>query len=340
MKSFYLSILLSFIENIVAAVIFWFAFSRFPKRSRYNKLRPKLEFQMHQAYSTLFSLFDLVMQHASRSPSFFQAEIRGARLQRYDIECGLQNKCLNSSYLYDTQASAFLMPIGEELYRKLEYINKITNRLFQFSTFMSTNEITCLEKIRSKLEPYSLEKHEDNVSIFMGDKQLLPINPSLSYLAASLTELYQLFCELQEMILSNKYQDRNTLFDKVQSLFYQERFSACKRFIRKASVESVDDRTWLRFYLFMCENKIGNDQLARYELEELLKSKPNLLYCRNFLGDVISDPSIMAIAEEFYTRSQINEMLSMVTSEKQQRDAFIEHAGKLKNYYSSKTTAL
>src|ERR1700680_1292005 len=87
MKDFAYAILL----NIAAAIIFWIVFALLPERRRRNKLRPKLEFGIYQAYSTLFTQFDTVMRPNAHSPSTFQKKIKGKTLNADDIELGLQN---------------------------------------------------------------------------------------------------------------------------------------------------------------------------------------------------------------------------------------------------------
>ncbi|AWY01205.1 hypothetical protein A8139_15475 [Marinomonas primoryensis] len=96
-----LPILLPILLSVVAAIVFWLVFSYLPERKRRKKLRPIVELALFDAYKKLFSLFDLVMRHSSHSPSFFQSKIRAGNLSEEDIQLGLQNKCLNESYLYD-----------------------------------------------------------------------------------------------------------------------------------------------------------------------------------------------------------------------------------------------
>ena len=89
-KDFIYPILLS----IVAATIFWLIFSYLPERSRKIRIRTKLDLNIYQIYTRLFSLFDIVMRANNYSPSFFQQQIRGNTLTKIDVELGLQTKPL------------------------------------------------------------------------------------------------------------------------------------------------------------------------------------------------------------------------------------------------------
>ena len=154
MKDFAYAILL----NIAAAVIFWFVFAFLPERRRRNKLRPKLEFGIYQVYSILFAQFDTVMRPNAHSPSTFQKKIKGKTLNADDIELGLQNKCLNDSFLYDQNVSRFLMPIGKQMREERSRIDRSIDRTFAFSGYLTTAEILLLERIRGKLEVYDLDR--------------------------------------------------------------------------------------------------------------------------------------------------------------------------------------
>lgn len=145
------------IQSIIAAVIFWIAFSLLPEKRRLKKLRPKLEFDIYEIYRSIFFIFDCIMRFNSHSPSTFQKLIKGGKLGIEEIELGLQNKCMNESYLYDEKINALLMPIGQELFERFEEIDKSVEKVFSFSNYLSTSEILLLEKIRKKLEVYNLK---------------------------------------------------------------------------------------------------------------------------------------------------------------------------------------
>src|ERR1035438_3569257 len=141
--------------NIAAAIIFWLAFAFVPEKRRRRKLRPKLELGIYQVYSTLFGLFDSLMRFEVHSPSSFQKRIKGKVLHSVEIELGLQNKCLNETFLYDEKVSRLLIPMGKELFQ---------NRI--------TVDGRC-------------------AAVRVGDVQYRPANPSLSYMGTSLAELYR-----------------------------------------------------------------------------------------------------------------------------------------------------
>ncbi len=179
-------LLQSVLSSIAAAIVFWLIFAYFPERRRRNKLRPKLDLDICQVYRTLFTIFDLIMGFGVRSPSAFQSKIRANMLRPEDIELGLQNKCLNESFLYDRNVSGSLMPIGRELSARTKEIDEITDRLFQFSNYLTTREILLLEQVRVKLHVYDLERLSELAKININGRPFAPVNP------CRLTELVQL----------------------------------------------------------------------------------------------------------------------------------------------------
>jgi hypothetical protein len=334
MRDFVNAILL----NIAAAIIFWLIFAVIPERHRRNKLRPKLEIGIHQVYSRIFALFDTIMRVTNHSPSSFQKKIMGKSLQPEDIELGLQNKCLNPTFLYDNNVNPSLLVIGKELFESWQKIDQVTERLFAFSTYLSTTEILLLEQIRGKLEVYGPDHFDRPAVVSVGNTQYMPVNPSLSYMTTSFIDLYQLFCNLQTVVFDNKYEDRDLLLAKVQSCYEQGEYKKCKRLIRKGETKYRKDETWLRFYRFQCEYRSGRSALAHRMLEDILKTNPDLVSSRGFLLDVMDDAAVREAIERHYSKAEINQLDAAVRSEREAHRCFIEQANKLREYYRRKAT--
>ena len=324
--------------NIYAAIIFWLIFAVIPERRRRNKLRPKLELGIHQVYNRLFELFDTIMRFTDRSPSSFQKKIMGKSLQPEDIELGLQNKCLNLTFLYDKNVNPSLLVIGKKLFEIWQKIDQATERVFAFSTHLSTTEILLLEQIRGKLEVYGPDHCDRSAVVSVGNTQYLPVNPSLSYMTASLVDLYQLFCKLQTVVFDNKYQDRDLLLAKVQSWYEQGEYKKCKRLIRKGETKYRKDETWLKFYRFQCEYRSGKSALAYRTLKDILKTNPDLVSSRGFLLDAMDDAAVREAIERHYSKAEVNRLDAEVRSERDAHSRFVDQANKLREYYKRKAT--
>lgn len=324
-------------SSLVAGIIFWIIVSYLPGWRRRKKLRPKLELGMYEVYRGLFALFDCVMRCNIHSPSGFQKEIKGNKLRAEDIELGLQNKCLNGTFLYDSNVSKFLMVIGGELFKIAAEIDSATDRAFNFSSYLSTQEILLLEQIRGKLHVYDLKHFDNPAQVSIDGRPFAPVNPSLSYMKENLTQLYALFGQLQNVVFRNRYHDRDVLLDKVQSLCEQAKYRRCKRSIKIAEVRLPDDRPWLEFYRFLCQYRSGDRVAACRTLDGILKAKPHLVSSRGFLGDLLADSDICQVVERHYTHAEIKDLNSVVRQEATVHTNFIAQANNLKEYYHKKS---
>ena len=334
-KDFIYPILLS----VIAGIIFWLIFSFIPERRRLKKLRPKLELDMYQVYMNLFFLFEIVMRHDNHSPSDFQQKIKGNKLTKDDLELGLQDKCLNETYLYDSNVSKTLMPIGKSLFDSVAEIDLNIEHLFSFSNYLTANEIILLEKVRKKLLVYDLRNYSRSAVSVIGGIELKPVNPSLSYMAQNLFELYLLFMQLQKIVYDHAYSDRDIFISEVQHFYYTDQFAVCKRISAEGISKHPRDKKILEFYSFMSEYKLGNRESAYSMLENLLNDKPHLVSSRSFLNDFLDDKKVSSLLKKLYSEKEISELKEVLSRESMKAKIYIEQANRLKKYYSDKSEA-
>lgn len=327
-----------FILSIISAYIFWLAFSYFPEYTRRIKLRPKLELDVYHVYSDLFDVFDTIMRHSQYSPSLFQGEIRGGKLTKDQLSTGLQNKCLNESYLYDNKVSALLMPIGKTLKSSAQKIDETIEKIFSFSSLLSASEILLLERIRKTLQVYPYDLTAVSV---IGDRTFYPVNPSMASRAENYFNLYQLFVELSDVLVKYRYRDRSVTLHIIQKLYTSEKFTQCLKEISKSLPKYHSDKNFLEAYYILAQYKRGNTAAALSKLITLLSQKPDLITIRSFLMDLIEDPQIDAILKRQYPQFQIDGLKSAIDAEKKLKKDFEANGVKLKKYYEdlSKTRA-
>jgi hypothetical protein len=327
------------ILSVVAGIIFWLIFSFLPERKRLKKLRPKLDLDIYQAYMNLFFLIDLVMRPNGHSPSDYQQRIKGNKLTKDDLELGLQDKCLNETYLYDNNVSKALMPIGKSLFDRASEIDLNIENLYSFSNYLTADEILLLEKIRKKLKVYDLNNYGRSAISLIGGMELKPVNPSLSYMAQNLYELYILFIQLQKLVYNNSYSDRDIFISEVQHYYYSDQFAKCKQATSTGIIKYPKDKNFLEFYSFMSEYKLGKTESAYLKLENILKDKPHLVSNRSFLSDFLNDKKVSSLIEKLYSEKEISELKEVLNRENFNEKNYIEKANKLKKYYADKTEA-
>jgi hypothetical protein len=331
-KDFIFPILLS----IIAAIIFWCVFSYYPEKARQNKIRPKLDLDMYYVYANLYSIFDLAMQANYNSPSNFQSKIKGKKLKKEDIELGLQNKCLNETYLYDDNVKYQLLVIGKSLFERANKIDLTVERLFSFSNYLTADEIILLETIRKKLQVYELSDYNRSVTSLLRSPLLKPVNPSLSYMSQNLFELYELFIQLQELVFNNKYSNRNISIGRVKYYYETRQFNKCKKEINRVYTKYPKDKNYLDFYLFLSEYMSGSKEKSYKMLDNIFKNNPHLVSSRGFLDDLLQYKKVIVLIEKYYSENEIDELEAVLNREKLSHRRYIGQAKSLRKYYRNK----
>lgn len=329
-------LLYPFILSMFSALLFWLVFSFWPERTRRNKLRPKLELDMYHVYMDLFGAFDKVMSIRKHSPSSYQDKIKGQGLTIEDINLGLQNKCLNETYLYDSNINAIQLPIGLSLKHAAEKIDKTIDKIFDFSEYLSPEEILLLENILKKFQVYSYTSNADSE---IGGIKLYPVNPSLAYMTNNLFELYQLFGQLEKVVQGNKLRDRNISIQMIQFLYHSGQFVKCIKEAKGLIKKHPKDKVFLEFYIVRSLYKSSQRKLAYAGLEKLLEAKPHLVSNRGFLEELLGDERVIEILNKKYTEAEIDELRQVLLGEKTLKDKFEENGRKLKQYYIEKSEA-
>lgn len=336
------NILLPILLSIVAAVIFWLVFSYLPERKRRVKLRPIVELALFDAYKKLFSLFDLIMRHSSNSPSFFQSEIRAGKLSEDDIALGLQNKCLNESYLYDPHVKDGLLVVGEEILDRTIDLDELANKVLSFHTYATAEELVLLEQIREKIRVYHFgERHiKKPCGVIINGQIHRPVNPSMSYRRSNFYELYQLFCKLQNLVLNHRPLDRDRFIYKMQSLYYSGQYRLCAKLVRSEGKRFKKDSTLYRNYWALSERGIGRMKAFYTIIEETYKSRPYggaLVSSRGTFKELLGDNKLIEILAQFHSSDEIAALRQCVQQEKKQKEAFENANQVLAKYFEAKS---
>lgn len=326
--------ILAIILSIIAGIIFWFIFTFIPDKIKYKKIRPLVELKMSTIYGKLFSYVDLAMINNINSPSMFQEEIKLGKLKKEDIELGLQNKCLNESYLYD-ENSKILIPIGNTLNSLAKEIDKSIDRIFAFYTFLSADEILLLEDIRNKIFTYD---YEDNAVSIISGQEYLPDNPNIGYMSENIYYMYTLFLRLQKIIFTNKYRERGIILELISQQYALKKYKACHYSIKKYVDYYKDDgyKSLLKCYDFLCDYMLNNKNEAYRKIDILLANKLDLISNRSFFKQIIEDNNVICLLGKYFKQDELSYFRSLVESELNSKEIFIEQAKKIRKHYNCK----
>lgn len=334
------NIMLPILLSIIAAVIFWFVFSFIPEKKRRTKLRPIVELTIFDAYKKLFSLFDLAMRHSLTCPSFYQLKIRAGNLSKDNIKLGLQNKCLNQSFLYDPHISNALLIVGDKILEHSKNIDELCNKALTFHTYTAAKELILLEKIREKIRAYHFDERQVNkpCRIVINGQVFHPTDLSISYRSQNLYELYQLFCILQKIALGQTPLDRERYIYKMQWLYHSGQYHACAKFIRSQKNRFRTDLIISNNYLALSEHKKGKPNEFYKIIEDTYKSRPNeglLIGSRTIFQEFINDNKLINTLSRFYSSDELDALREAIKEDKEQKEIFETSNQLLEDYYKN-----
>lgn len=338
------NILLPILLSVVAAIIFWLVFSYLPERKRQKKLRPIVELALFDAYKKLFSLFDLVMRHSSHSPSFFQSKIRAGMLSEDDIQLGLQNKCLNESYLYDPRVKDALLVVGEEILARTLDIDELANKVLSFHTYATAEELVLFEKIREKIRVYHFGKRhiEKPCETTINGQVFRPIDPSISYRHRNFFELYELFCHLQKLVLNHSPLDRDRFIYKMQWLYYSGQYHLCVKLIQAQGERFKKDSMLYKNYLALSERGRGRMKAFYKIIEDTYKSRPyggSLVSSRSTFKELLGDNKLIEILAQSHSSHEISALRESVNQDRKLKEAFENANQVLAKYFREQTVS-
>ena len=336
-------ILIAVVTSLIASVIFWFVFNYIPEKRRYNKVRPKVEFDVYEIFIKLSSYLGIGLEINEYGWSFPRDKIESGQVTKEDFNLWLQNKCLNSSYQFDEMGSKMLA-VGDSLERCSRDICDKIEKCATYYSFMTADEILLLRKISAKVTTYSyIGSAEDKV----GGTTLRPVVPNIAYMAENFAEISKLYIDLQQIVWSykkidrsiNKYIVADFSFNEATRCYIRGEFKRCIKYIKKSRYASVENK---RILLFKAYYNLGNKSKAMAILKLYMENsthKTSLLY------SLLDDEHI-----DFYDMNEwVGEVLSSYISEIELYEAIeesirsqsiqkqgIETAEEIKEFYKQK----
>lgn len=193
-----------------------------------------------------------------------------------------------------------------------------------------------LEKIRKKFQVYDLQNYNQDPRTIIGTQEYRPVDPTVSYMSSNIFELYELFIQLQQLVLKNHYSDRDITIIKIQFYFYSDQFKKCDTLIRKAITKYPKDKSFLKVYLFLCKYNLGIRNKAYSLLEDVLKEKPHLVSNRDFFSEHLKDDKIVGLIKKYYSNDDFREMVTTLKQEHVVHENYINQQKTLLKYYIDK----
>lgn len=336
-------IVLAIITSLIASLIFWLVFSFLPERNRYNKVRPKVEFDIYEIFVALRAYIDIALEINEYGWCFPFDKIEAGRATKEDFEMWLQNKCLNSTFQFDEMGGK-LLPVGNDLdVRAKEICHKI-DKSATYYAFMSAEEIILLRKISAKVSVYS---YTGNADCVVGTMHYKPVVPTITYMAENFCEINKLYLEMEEIVWSykkidksiNKYVLGDFLYSKANKQYLLGNYKRCIRIIRKYKSNNKHLKHSLLFKANYCLGKIDEALDALKLALDSTTLKP--ISIRNLFHDFhidiqTIDDAVFGELCKRYSSAEILEMIEEIEREKVLIDKAVLTSKEIGSYYEMK----
>lgn len=336
-------VLIAVVTSLIASIVFWIVFNYIPDKCRYNKVRPKVEFDIYEIFFGLAGYISIALKINEYGWSFPMNRVESGQATQQDFDLWLQNKCLNDSYKFDEMAP-HLLPVGPSLVKSANDLREKIERSATYYTFMTADEILLLRRISAKLFVYS---YDEPATSKAGNTILYPVVPNISYMAENFYELSKLYLALQKIVWSyrkidrsiNKYVVGDFRFNKARKCYINRDFIGCIHQVNKAKQVSPESKQELLFRAYYAMGSLAKAKAALKRYFEVAKDKSVVL--THVLDDEIIncdslDDAVWDIFAHNYTDIEIMEAIEYAEKAKAMQQQGIKTAEMIKSYYTKK----
>lgn len=326
------------VTSLVASVVFWLTFDFIPHRRAQKKIQPLVDYDLYLVYRKLFQFIETPFRQYENTPSQYQDEIFTGKTTENDFRLFLSTKCLTEGHRLIDEKARMLLPIGEKLQTVKEDIEKIINQLYVFNHYLSAEQILICRQILDKLNTYSYDwpaVHAERSGTI-----IQCVNPTAGYLSRMFNEVYALYLNLQNYLISSK-KGREEVFanyrillesSKISYLFYQGKFKMVCRLVKKSGNKFA--KPLLFRSLFLLGEK---DQSKKEMIDYLHQTSLRLISIRNVLGEVINDEDMKRSLMAERSDEEFNEMIQCIEKERKNKAEYREFAEEMMAYYNNET---
>lgn len=317
--------------SIIAAFIFWIFFNLLPEHFRKKNVRRTIEANIYNILTQLFSIIEIPFRPNSYSVSNVQHKIYAGQITEEDFSIALQNKCLNETYLIDENADKFIC-IGKKLEESIKKLDEKIEKLFSFSYYLTPEEISILEVIRSKLSIY---EYNDNAKSVIGKIPLYPVVPNMAYMAHNFFEVYQLYLKLLNLVYENDYECREMCLTFIIMHYNKGEYKKVMKYIKQKK-EKFQENIFVDIYTMLCSYKLKNCKKFLKVAEDLLRNKINLVSSRTSIMQVYNCDKFQNLLKKYYSPQEISQFVRAYEDEENRYSSIMEINKQLRLYYEKK----
>lgn len=323
------------ITSLIAAVIFWFVFNFIPNKCEQKKVKPMIDFNLYQIYFKLSFFLQIPFRPKMTHSMYSQNKFNNGLFTLEDFRLFLSTKCLSEDYQKIDEIAKHLLPIGDTLKKESQEILEMIQGTYVFNKYLSAEQIILCRKIADKLSMHSFD-----LKAFEKDGNLIlhPVDPTLKYMSKMFFELYQLYLQLQDMLINET--TNSDEFGNVHMILVRRKMDILycqKQYDKIASKTKRNDDSFLRSLHFRALLHLNKTREAIEEIMMYLKEdKEKLIYLRGIFSEFVDNPIVTDALIKARSAEEYQEMVECLQDEKERHENNKKIAHQLREFYDNK----
>lgn len=329
------SIIVAIVTSLIASVVFWLVFNVLPNAMEKKRIKPLLDFDLYQIYSRLAQFLEVPLCHSIHSSSHLQMKLYTGGINIEDYRLYLATKCLTEEYKSVDDTAKNLMPIGSSLKATANVILDQIQKLYVFNRYLTAEQILLCRKIADKMTTYDFEMKAFSR---IGNHILCPVDPTMRRMEKMFYELYLIFMQLQNHLISRKSK-KNELGDIYKSLAFREvglLYSQGKYKKAAKKAKSKNDRNTNSYYCRSLWRQGEKDKGLTAMKAFLQKKSTQLIYMRGYFSEFKDNEQIKNVLVESCSEMEYQEMIDCIKKEEEQQRTFEQFAAEIGAFYDKK----
>lgn len=329
-------IITAIMASLIAAIIFWLVFNFIPNQYEKKKVKPMIDFDLYQIYFKLAFFLEKPFRQSQTMPMHNQHLLYDGWIAIDDFSLFLSTKCLSEEYQLVDEMAKRLIPIGGTLKKYSEEIQEMIQRTYVFNKYLTAEQILLCRKIADNISKYD---YGMNAFEKYGNKILHPVDPTIRYMSKMFFDLYQLFLQLQNLLIKQKSTNEEFgdfyghLYRRgIWSLYGQKRYKDVVKRTKKSKDNNLR-ALYFRSLLHLGKTEEGVEKIKVF----LHEDKEKLIYQRGHFSEFLDNQEVVDALVQERSLEEYQEMVNCLHIENEQYNGFVAFAHQMKDYYDRKT---
>lgn len=330
-------IIAAIVTSLIASFVFWLVCNKIPDWRERKKMKPLIDFDLYNIYMKLGHFVEMPFLHVMHSPAYNQQQIFNGEVTKEDFELFLATKCETEEHKKIDEVAKNLISIGHELTEMSQVIVGMIQKIYVFNKYLTAEQIMLCRMIADKITTYN---YEDEAHFMVNGRLMVPLDPTMKSMGKMFFELYQLYKQLQNYLVSQKASDNKfgdfyqQLYKRKVGLLYSQK---CYKKVLNLT-RGKNDMT-LQSYCFRSLYHLGRKEESLALMSEFLhKNGLFLIYMRGYFNEFKNDETIKEVLVNTRSMDQYEKMETCIKEEREYWEQFKKAASDIKAYYENKTT--